>query len=97
MQHLPIYEQTRQSVPCALLCDGIDTAADRAEQLGTAIELDHLPTTADLVALADTTADEPIVFTCPDELRGVYLALVWGALLCGALGFILWMYAGGAA
>ncbi|OLL21225.1 MULTISPECIES: hypothetical protein [unclassified Rhodococcus (in: high G+C Gram-positive bacteria)] len=41
MQHLPIYEQTRQSVPCVLLCD--NTPADELEALDVDVELDHLP------------------------------------------------------
>lgn len=41
MQHLPIYEQTRRTVPCALLCD--NTPADELEALDVDVELDHLP------------------------------------------------------
>lgn len=41
MQHLPIYEQVRRTVPCALLCD--NTTADELEALDVDVELDHLP------------------------------------------------------
>ncbi|MCZ1070791.1 hypothetical protein [Rhodococcus sp. A5(2022)] len=41
MQHLPIFEQTRRTVPCALLCD--NTPADERETVDVDVELDHLP------------------------------------------------------
>ncbi|WP_155948253.1 hypothetical protein [Rhodococcus aetherivorans] len=41
MQHLPIYEQVRRTVPCSMLCD--NTPADELEALDVDVELDHLP------------------------------------------------------
>ncbi|WP_432794452.1 hypothetical protein [Rhodococcus ruber] len=41
MQHLPIYEQVRRTVPCVLLCD--NTPADELEALDVDVEVDHLP------------------------------------------------------
>ncbi len=58
--NLPIYEQTRRTVPCALLCDNTPVPADDLEELDVDVELDHLP----------------VYFARPNEMPSVILAIV---------------------
>lgn len=74
MQHLPIYEQTRRTVPCALLCDNTPTPADELEALDVDVELDHLP----------------VHFGRPNEMPSVILAIVSMVGLVGMLAFIMY-------
>ncbi|WKK11927.1 hypothetical protein QYN14_25615 [Rhodococcus ruber] len=84
--NLPIFEETRRRVPAALIFDDTLTQADQAEHLETTVELDHLPTTADLVRLAEESADEP---QCSDD-GDWYALLLIGLPFSLALGLILW-------
>lgn len=95
--NLPIYEQTRRLVPCALLFDEHLTLADHAEHLEDSIELEQLPTAAELAALAAATAGEPIVAVRPGEGPAVWWAILSMAGLAATLAVILWLSAGGAA
>lgn len=72
--NLPIYEQTRRTVPCALLFDNTPTLADEADRLETDVELDHLP----------------VYFGRPNELPSVILAIVSMVGLVGMLAFIMY-------
>lgn len=70
--NLPIYEQTRQSVPCALLCDNTPVPADELEALDVDVELDHLP----------------VYFGRPNELPSVWFAIASMIGLIAMLAFI---------
>lgn len=72
MQRLPIYEQTRRTVPCSMLCDNPPTPADELEALDVDVELDHLP----------------VYFGRPNEMPSVILAIVSMVGLVGMLAFI---------
>ncbi|AUM16483.1 MULTISPECIES: hypothetical protein [Rhodococcus] len=83
---LPIFEQTRRRVPAKLLFDDSLAPADEAEDLETSVELDFLPTTAELVRLAEESADVP---QCTDD-GDWYAALLIGLPFSLVLGLILW-------
>lgn len=72
--NLPIYEQVRRTVPCALLCDNTPASADETDRLETDVELDHLP----------------VYFGRPNEMPSVILAIVSMVGLVGMLAFIMY-------
>ncbi|WP_343466501.1 hypothetical protein AAI421_18365 [Rhodococcus aetherivorans] len=74
--NLPIYEQTRKTVPCALLCDNTPVPADELEALDVDVELDHLP----------------VYFGRPNEMPSVILAIVSMIGLVAMLGFIAYAW-----
>ncbi|WP_343466385.1 hypothetical protein AAI421_14625 [Rhodococcus aetherivorans] len=75
--NLPIYEQTRRTVPCALLIDNTPTLADEADRLETDVELDQLP----------------IVAYRPNELPSVWFAIASMIGLIAMLAFIAYSWA----
>lgn len=77
MQHLPIYEQVRRTVPCSMLCDNPPTPADELEALDVDVELDHLP----------------VHFGRPNELPSVILAIASMIGLVWMLAFIMYAWA----
>ncbi|WP_155951750.1 hypothetical protein [Rhodococcus aetherivorans] len=77
MQHLPIYEQTRRTVPCALLCDNTPVPADELEVLESDVELDHLP----------------VFVGRPNELPSVWFAIASMIGLIAMLAFIAYSWA----
>lgn len=70
--NLPIYEQTRKTVPCALLYDNTPVPADELEALDVDVELDHLP----------------IIATRPDEMASVWWSILAMIGLVAMLAFI---------
>ncbi|QIX48911.1 MULTISPECIES: hypothetical protein [Rhodococcus] len=72
--NLPIYEQTRRTVPCALLCDNTPVPADELEELDVDVELDHLP----------------VFVGRPNELPSVWWSILAMVGLVGMLAFIMY-------
>lgn len=72
--NLPIYEQTRRTVPCSVLFDDNFTPADELEALETDIDLQQLP----------------IVAYRPDEMPSVWWAILSMVGLVGMLAFIMY-------
>ncbi len=75
--NLPIYEQTRRTVPCSLLFDNTPTLADETDRLETDVELDQLP----------------IVAKRPNEMPSVWLAIASMVGLVMMLAFIAYSWA----
>ncbi|MGJ5667767.1 hypothetical protein QLG13_07850 [Rhodococcus aetherivorans] len=75
--NLPIYEQTRRTVPCSLLFDNMPASAEHADRLETDVELDQLP----LVAYR------------PNELPSVWFAIASMIGLIAMLAFIAYSWA----
>ncbi len=72
--NLPIYEQTRRTVPCQLLFDDTPSPADKADRLEDDVELDHLP----------------IVFERPNEMPSVVWSILAMVGLVAMLAFIMY-------